>query len=236
MLLDAHSHILPSLDDGARTENESLRLVSALKSQGVEALITTPHFYAAKYGFEEYHSKAVKAFQKIRRATAPFPVFLGFEVKYFKGITDYPYLKQLTLGGSRYMLLELDWSGITEGSLNEIVEFEQKTGITPILAHIERYSFYDNYKGAVKLVENGNALAQLNVDSLLFGVNSGEARRLLSAKRYSLLGSDTHSLVGRPPNIGRIFKDMPDVAASDGFKKIEHFSDTLFAEMQNAAR
>lgn len=231
MLLDAHSHVLPSIDDGAKTEAESLRLISMLKSQGVEALIATPHFYVSRYRFEDYYKKVRKTFEKIKKSVEPFPLFLGFEVKYFAGITDYPHLSKLTLGGSRYILLELDWSGITENSINEIAVFKEKTGITPILAHIERFGFYENYSRAVQLLENGKALAQLNADSILSGVNRGEASRLLASHKYSLLGSDTHSVVGRPPRIGDVYK-LPEIAESVGFKQIEKFSDRLFAEMQ----
>ncbi len=231
MLLDAHSHILPSIDDGAKTEAESLRLISMLKSQGVEALIATPHFYVSRYRFEDYYQKVKTTFEKIKKTVAPFPLFLGFEVKYFAGITDYPHLKKLTLGGSGYMLLELDWSGITENSIKEIAVFKEKTGITPILAHIERYGFYENYSLAVRLVEDGKALAQLNADSILSGVNKVQAAKLLAARRYSLLGSDTHSVVGRPPHIGDVYKS-PEISESVGFKQIEKFSGRLFAEMQ----
>ncbi len=232
MILDAHSHILPMLDDGAGSVRESELLLKQINKQGADAVIATPHYYNGKYDFADYYRKASNAYLRAQRYSAVKDLFLGFEVKYFSGITDFAHLKELTLGGSGYLLLELDWGGITDKAVAEIAAMYDKTGIMPILAHIERYSFYTNYSKALKLVEDGKALAQLNADSVLFGVNKGEAVRLAKNGYYSLLGSDTHSLLGRPPHIAEFFAAAPQIIGQRKIEDIMSFSKKLYNDMK----
>ena len=232
MILDAHSHILPMLDDGAKSVRESELLLRQLSKQGADAVIATPHYYNGKYDFADYYKKAVSAYDRARRYSAVGDLFLGFEVKYFTGMTDFSHLRKLTLGGSGYLLLELDWGGITDKAVSEIAAMYDKTGIMPILAHIERYSFYTNYGKALKLIEDGKVLAQLNADSLLFGVNRGEAERLAKNGYYSLLGSDTHSLLGRPPHIAEFFAAAPRIIGQQSIENIISFSKKLYNDMK----
>ena len=232
MILDAHSHILPMLDDGAKSVRESELLLRQLSKQGADAVIATPHYYNGKYDFADYYKKAVSAYDRARRYSAVGDLFLGFEVKYFTGMTDFSHLRKLTLGGSGYLLLELDWGGITDKAVSEIAAMYDKTGIMPILAHIERYSFYTNYGKALKLVEEGKALAQLNADSVLFGVNKGEAVRLAKNGYYSLLGSDTHSISGRPPHIAEFFTAAPEIIGQQKIEDIMSFSKKLYNNMK----
>ena len=220
------------LDDGAKSVRESELLLRQLSKQGADAVIATPHYYNGKYDFSAYYKKAVSAYDRARRYSAVDDLFLGFEVKYFTGMTDFPHLMELTLGGSGYLLLELDWGGITDKAVSEIAAMYDKTGIMPILAHIERYSFYTNYGKALKLVEEGKALAQLNADSVLFGVNKGEAVRLAKNGYYSLLGSDTHSISGRPPHIAEFFTAAPEIIGQQKIEDIMSFSKKLYNNMK----
>ncbi len=227
MILDAHSHILPAIDDGAKNESEATRLLSMLKAQGVNAVLATPHFYNYKHNPEEYISKTELALEKLKKASGFDEIYLGYEVKYFKGMSNKAYLKKLTLGKTNYLLLELDWGGITDGAIDEIANMKSTCGLTPILAHVERYSYYANYNKALNLVETGKALAQLNVDSVLTGVNKSEAIYLANQGFYCLIGSDTHSLLGRPPKIGEFLGKAPSLINEQSLKKIEDFSSKL---------
>ncbi len=232
MILDAHSHILPAIDDGAKNEQEALRLLNMLKSQGVSAALATPHFYNYKHSPEEYILKAKTALEKLKKASGFNDIYLGFEVKYFKGMSNAAYLKNLTLGKTNYLLVELDWGGITDSAIDEIANLKPTCGLTPVLAHVERYSYYANYDKAINLVESGKALAQLNVDSVLMGVNKTEAIYLANQGFYSLIGSDTHSLLGRPPKIKEFFEKSQGIISETSLKKIEDFSSKLLNDIK----
>ena len=66
MLTDHHSHILPGIDDGAKNVEMSLEMIRALKQQGVERIVATPHFYAHREdGIDAYLQKRQHAFDTL---------------------------------------------------------------------------------------------------------------------------------------------------------------------------
>ena len=65
MFFDIHSHILPNVDDGAKTIEDSLELLKLLKEQGVTAVLATPHFYPQDDNLSEFIEKCAKAFDSL---------------------------------------------------------------------------------------------------------------------------------------------------------------------------
>ena len=108
-MIDLHSHILPQMDDGSRSVDESLQMLAALAAQGVTDVAATPHFYASENSPERFLARRRHAWQRLApHLTASLPaVHLGAEVLFFEGIAGYDKLTQLCLTGTDALLLEM---------------------------------------------------------------------------------------------------------------------------------
>ena len=109
--VDFHSHILPGVDDGSKSVEESLELLRMEAQQGIRHVLATPHFYASHDTPERFLKRRAAAWEKLRAAMANEPglpeVTLGAEVYYFNGISDSDVLKELTIGKKRFILIEM---------------------------------------------------------------------------------------------------------------------------------
>ena len=169
--LDVHSHILPNVDDGAKDMETSVKLLEMLKEQGVTDVIATPHFYPIEDSIEEFVEIVDTAYNNLKQETLgkELPnVYLGCELRYFNGIGKSAAIKQFVISGTNYLLLELPYGvPITKLVLQDIIDISERQGLTPILAHIERYSKVKGYKKLLKLIIDGYALAHINAGGVL---------------------------------------------------------------------
>ena len=233
MLFDIHTHILPGIDDGAKSQEEALKLLEALRNNGVDVVAATPHFYAEFANIDEYTVMAQQKLFDLKMAAGENSpeIIGGYEVRYFKGISRTPDIKRLTLGGSQYILVEFAYNqAITEKIVDDIADIYYNFGITPILAHLERYSKYHGYRYALELVEDGVALAHINASSL-FSAHKKVSLGLLEDRIATIMASDTHSLRSRPPLQKEEFKIISD---SLGEKRVEDLisnSERLYYEI-----
>ena len=118
-MIDFHSHILPGMDDGSKSTQESLEMLDMLRAQGVDTVAATPHFYARENPPEVFLRRRAEAWNRLRpQLTADSPrVLLGAEVRYFQGISHVDRLHDLCLEGQDVLLLEMPFSpSITMGS------------------------------------------------------------------------------------------------------------------------
>lgn len=209
-ILDIHSHILTSVDDGAKDMQTAVELLELSKQQGVTHIIATPHFYPDSDNAEEFNEAVQNAYVELKNETADrdLPtVYLGCELRYFSGMGKSRAIKQFVIYGTNYLLLELPYGEpITKTVLQDIIDISEKQGLYPILAHIERYCKVSGYKKLLKLISDGYASAHINAS----GVTSKETARLcekLIKKGYaSYIASDTHSPEHRPPQIKQALK------------------------------
>ncbi len=204
MLVDIHSHILPQIDDGATGMEESMQLLKALQAQGAQAVWATPHFYAHLCNLEDYTTRVQAAYAQVRQQAAEQglpPVHLGYEVKYFKGMAENSVLEQLTMEDTGYILVELPYQDVDPAALEEICQIGYNTGLTPILAHIDRYFGYRGYDYILQTVKSGDVLAQVNADSLLYAPFKRQTLKLFKQGYVSFIGSDTHNLGERAPHL-----------------------------------
>lgn len=201
-MIDLHSHILPGLDDGARTTDESVAMAREWVAAGVTTVACTPH--SEPHIPKSSLAIAVDRLQSVLDAAGiPLRLVIGIEV--FLEPDMAPLIEgeyAFTLGGTRYMLVELPfeiWPQHTEQTLFEL----QVRGITPILAHPERYRAVQLHPERVApLVERG-VLMQLTAYSLT-GRGGREfqkaAETLLRHGHVHLIASDSHR-PGQPSNL-----------------------------------
>ena len=195
--VDFHNHVIPGIDDGSSTLEESVRMLELFADLGYRKIIATPHVITDLYPNTKdiilgqmYHLRDVIAEQKIPlelEASAEYRLDFEFLQKMEEG-------ELLTLGKTNYILIELPFQK-PAFSLEEII-FELRTaGFEPILAHPERYLFlYTNIKNYYPLKDMGLSF-QLNLNSLS-GMYNGLVRRtsekLIKNKMIEFVSSDAH--------------------------------------------
>lgn len=197
-MIDIHSHILPGVDDGAKNKAETLDMVRQLWETGFETILATPHVMEGK----DYLSPSdiLTATNQVRdwvaEAEIPVEILSGAENYIFPDMAKWAREgKLLTLGNTgKYLLLELPMLEIPQ--YTDQVFFElQVQGLTPILAHPERYKgLVDDPERILEWAKKG-VLFQLDLRSLKgrYGPKSRElAETLLVNDLIHFIGSDAH--------------------------------------------
>ena len=204
--VDIHAHILPGVDDGARDFSQSRDLLKYARSQGIGAVLLTPHYRGRYHG--NVRGKLTAVFEelcKVAKLECPeLELYLGCEVGYeldiAEKITDG---SVLTLNNTQYVLLEFQEksfrSRIMDGVL-EVLNF----GYVPIIAHAERYEAFRNRPQMVEEVAELGALIQLNAQSVLGKSGFGIKRfchKLLKSHLVHFVATDAHDMKDRRPEL-----------------------------------
>src|SRR5712691_5543785 len=205
-MIDTHLHILPGVDDGPDSLQESLMLAQELVRSGVHSAIATPHYndMYPQRSAAEIRERVWDLQQALDRHSISLRLFAGHEVLIKAGLLeDIQAGRVATLNGSRYLLLELwssSWLPETEWVIFELLS----AGIVPVIAHPERYRvIQQDQLRLIALLQQG-VLAQLMAGSLI-GKQGKSARStaeiLLKKGLIHCIASDSHGLRKRPPVI-----------------------------------
>lgn len=203
---DLHCHMLPGIDDGAQTLQESRALLEASAKQGVKELVFTPHFYPERMEADGFLHEREDAVRRIRPLAEELGIRfrVGAEVQITPFLAELP-LQEFAFSGTRYLLLELLFAYEPYDVLGLIHRLREK-GYTPILAHVERYPYVgENPELLYRWVKAG-ALAQVNAGWLLHDQKA--KKRIALYDRWNLvhvMASDAHSMETRPQNLERGF-------------------------------
>lgn len=191
---DIHCHILPGVDDGASTLEDSLAMIKAAQAVGITSITCTPHCRDPYFDFKAMWN----AFYDLEEAAGGFPLTMGFEVNHRKLMElGLEWAEALHTDGSQDFLLELS-VGASPSSFGDYERtiFElQGMGYKVIIAHPERYiAIQRDITLAEELVHMGCEL-QASTDFIAggrLGAEKRPAKRMLKAGLYSYLASDAH--------------------------------------------
>ena len=202
-LIDFHSHILPGVDDGSHSMSESLAMLQAEAQQGVTHVVATPHFYAQSDSPRRFFSRRAAAMDELQsaaRGCEGLPqICLGAEVYYFAGMSESEVLSELTIGGSKYIMVEMPPAPWSDSMYRELEWIYAKQGLVPVLAHIDRYlSRFGSGRMLQRLAELP-VLVQANANFLISRSTQKQALKMLRSGQIHLLGSDCHNMTSRPP-------------------------------------
>ena len=224
-MIDFHSHILPGIDDGSRSVEESLALLDQLHAQGVSAVVATPHFYANEQSVDTFLQRRAAAYDRLsaERADAAPHIVLGAEVLYYNGISRLEGLDRLCIENTRILLLELPFTRWSSTVVHEVLEIANTMNVTVVLAHIERYQSYQRSGVFDEFYRNG-IIMQVNASYFADRATRRKALRQLNAGQIHLLGSDCHGVRNRPPRINE---------ATDVIRK--KYGDGLLEELNSFA-
>lgn len=234
MLTDFHSHILPGIDDGSSSMEESLRMLRMEAEQGIDHVVATPHFYArydAPEAFLEKRSRAEALLREAMRQTPGMPeLSVGAEVYFFRGMSESEFLPQLTIAGKGCILIEMPQAPWPEECFREMVEIWENRGILPIVAHIDRYIGPFRTHRLPEKLACLPVLVQANASFFLDRATSGMAMRMLRSDRIQLLGSDCHNMAGRKPNLGEAVELIRQKLGSEALHRIADYENKVLCE------
>ncbi|WP_368490060.1 tyrosine-protein phosphatase [Clostridium sp. BJN0013] len=210
-MVDIHSHILPGVDDGSKSMDETLKMLKLAELDGVKTIVATPHFYRGYY--ENSYEDIMKLGQQVRsaakKANIAVNIVLGQEVFLDKYILkDYKLGKVGCIEGTDYILVEFPMTVLLKDALDIIYEL-QVMGIRPILAHPERYKYIIDKPSKINEFLDERCLLQINTGSIkgIFGKKvKSTAEILISSGVCSFIASDAHSTTGRSPGISEALK------------------------------
>lgn len=194
---DLHSHICPGIDDGSPTVEKSVRLATAMQELGFTSMIVTPH--TTDEVFPNTPSIVADSFNQLRTACAEAGLDMKFSVSCEYRIDEFLFdlLRRnmvFPLPGD-YLLVENSWLQ-EPGSFDQFMfELRNTYGLKPILAHPERYPYYQKHRERYKQMHDNGILFQVNMMSL--GSHPNHATRqtaqyLLDNKMIDFIGSDLH--------------------------------------------
>lgn len=200
MKIDIHSHILPGIDDGAKTLEESVQLVSEMAGWGFERITCTPHITKK---FRNTQESIKEKFDILSNALSDkgLGVELRMSAEYRLNPETWPEILsqgQLMPIEDRYILMEFPINDPSEmGDLIPMEEFRKvlSLGLTPVLPHPERY-FYLHHDDLLRYVDAGVKI-QSNYGSLagVYGLEVRDrAQSLIDEGIVSFLASDMHNM------------------------------------------
>ena len=202
MLFDFHSHILPHIDDGSQSIEESCALLKESYRQGVKQMAATPHFYAHQLSPQKFLERRNHAWERLQlHLTAEMPeIVLGGEIHYYEGMSRTQEIDQLCLGDTRILLVEMPESRWSKHMLESLLELQNRR-ITVMIAHIERYIQYQP-AGTWEFLLNHGILIQASAALFLPFSTRRKAVRQLRDGMIHAIGSDCHNMESRRPNMG----------------------------------
>lgn len=207
MMTDAHIHILPKIDDGAKSVEMSHKMLEMLKSQGVEQIYATPHFYAHREkSVADFLKKRQKAYE---RMGSPKEIHLGAEIAIEHGISEIPDIEKLAFEGTSLILLEFPYTSYAPWMEEEIYNISMEYKLTPVIAHIHRYLNLFS-KEQMESVLKMNAVFQVNNEAFGYFRQRRFVKKLLKDGYPIIFGSDSHDLTDRKPNWNFLCKKVPN--------------------------
>jgi protein-tyrosine phosphatase len=211
-LIDIHCHILPGVDDGPSTKDESIAMARYALDQGIDTIIATPH--ALGGSFSNPPDKIIKSVAALQRRInslgIPIEILPGCEVHFCKGMASRIIKGEATFlcKNRRYILVEFPFQSLSTGFFDEIQQLVLN-GITPVIAHPERNSIIHHDIEILHRLLLMGCLFQVNSTSITGGFGDNVmacAHTLLELKMAHVIASDAHSPDHRPPDLIKAVK------------------------------
>ena len=194
--IDIHSHLLPGIDDGAQTFEDTFGLVKALQGIGFSQFITTPHtmYHVWNNTKESILSLKEKTVLELKKKDMNAPFCAASEY-----LMDDEFVKLFQEGNlltlkDNYVLVEMSYINAPIQLYNIIFDL-QVSGYIPVLAHPERYRFYHNNFNEYNKLKRSGCLFQMNLLAVVgyYGASVAKiAEQLLQKGMYDFAGSDVH--------------------------------------------
>lgn len=228
---DFHSHILPGIDDGSASVEESIAMLRMEAEQGIRRVVATPHFYAGYDSPERFLENRDRAEALLRAEMARHDgmpeLLIGAEVYFFRGMSESDLLPQLTIREKSCILIEMPPAPWPEDLLRELENIHARRGIMPIIAHIDRYIGPFRTYGLPQRLAQLPVLVQANASFFLERGTASMAMRMLKADQIQLLGSDCHNITTRKPNLSTALDRIQRKLGPGAVAGIREYEETI---------
>lgn len=200
-IIDFHVHLIPGVDDGAASMGDAIEMARLLCDNGVSTAVATPHFVSNTDCFgPEYISHVkhqyVRLVEQIKEENIPLKLLQGFEVHASEDMMYYESFDELTVDGTKYILIEVPFGGEVPW-LEDFVYTLQIKKVKPIIVHPERCSCLGNNLARLQELASSGVILQLNAGSI-YGLYGRTIQRIalniIKMKEAKLIfGSDAHN-------------------------------------------
>ncbi|MCP3137501.1 tyrosine-protein phosphatase [Pyxidicoccus xibeiensis] len=220
--VDLHCHLLPGVDDGARTLDDALEMARALVDLGFSTVAPSPHARPEYAPVELVDARREELAAALARERIPLTLGRNAE-----NVLDDAFLRGLgtpssrTLGPGRYALVELPYTAPVP-ALPDILFRIRTKGVVPLLAHPERCLEFERKGRAAEAVRAG-ALLQLDVGALTgrYGPTAKKlSRAFLDDGLYAVAATDLHAPVGARDWVGRALAELRSRAGEQAFARL----------------
>ena len=205
-LTDIHNHILPMVDDGAKTVVEALKMIKMQENDGVKNIILTPHYRKGMFetSAEEIEWKFHKFQEYVEKKGFDVNLYLGRECYADTALME-TLLKNpsFQMNGTRFVLVEFSYHYDFQKIRNSVYELVSE-GYNPILAHIERYACLNKHNEYIEELIQMGAYMQINTSAVLGKMGFSQkhfCKKVLQEHLIHFIASDAHSLQKRRPNM-----------------------------------
>ena len=216
-IADIHNHILFGVDDGARTIDESMKMIAEEYSQGVRMIIFTPHYWPGMYRSEisKIRQKYDELMIRIKEQYSDLECYLGNEILYTEDVVELVEKEKVfTMADSEYILVEF-MPGVDYHVLESRVKKILVNGYRPVIAHCERYKCLFNNITRIKHMVDVGAYMQVNADSVYTFKSKGFVSKLIDNDCLHFIGTDAHDLKQRKVTIGKCVKYLQKKYSDD---------------------
>lgn len=230
-MIDFHNHIIPSVDDGPKSIEISIEMLKEAENQGITDVISTVHFQHPKmdgknteYSFIRQKCKELQKSIDINKINVR--IHIAAEVFYLPNLTRILDNPLVTVGNGKFMLIEFQTKILPPNYISEFFKLTQK-GITPIIAHPERYApIQENIDLCEEWIKRGYVL-QADCGSIIghFGEKCKSTVMELIKRGYiQIIGSDAHNNRIRNFCLKPAHKILEDLFDDEIIKKLKHNS------------
>lgn len=234
-MIDFHSHILPNIDDGSRSVEETFNLIEEAKKVGFDQIVLTPHYMEGYYETDVAERETwVKAItENLRLRGFDGKLYLGNEIYISDNmISLLENAKASTINNTSYVLFELPLNAEPLNLYNVIYELQQYK-LQPVLAHPERYPFVQKEPEVLyDLVEKG-VLLQSNYGSIIgqYGKKPQNlVKKMFENNLVHFLGSDVHRQGTIYTRINDCLDEIENIIGEERLEEITTINPSLALE------
>lgn len=204
--VDMHSHILPELDDGSQSMEESLQMMKLAYDSGIRRIIATPHYKRGRRNAsaQTIMNRIEQLEELARQQGYDISLYPGNEIYYFEGLAEaLENGEVLTMNGTDRVLIEFspnEQFTYIRNAFDEVIG----AGYVPIMAHIERYECMVSTPELVYELKDMGVEIQSNASSIdgKYGKTIQKyLMKLLKEEMIDYVGTDAHNAESRKPNM-----------------------------------
>lgn len=231
MLVDFHTHTLPGIDDGAHDVKTALAMLSELKKNGVGIVAATPHYFAHEQTVPDFLLKRKSSLDSLlsEHSGDTIKIVPAAEVYVERGIRHLD-LRPLCYQNTDYLLVELPYTTYQTWYLEEVYNLCLKQSLTPVFAHLDRYTKKYSHESINEILDFDNSVIQINISALLDIKTRRFVMNLIKQRYPVIFASDCHGLRSNIKNIPKARSVLKFGLGDKWIEDYDRFSLSLIGE------